>query len=335
MTTILTATKWTNQKFNSAEAKNWTSYADLNPSSASASPSSSPQPTPPVGAIVGAVIGGLVVIVGFIMIVIWITRRHHQQLASGGVVANGDSRLEHIRKISDTTVNSGLGSLTSGTLLVQRSGSGVAQMHNNYTSSSSLPFFQSPQRTFTSPARRESRSPPRPEEVITPYMLPPTNESPDKKQSNGEWPMFDPPNAPPQNSVRMEVFPSQTPTRRARYNPPAYSESDPASPVSRHHGQESIDSNFSTPDTSSQGSTMHIRPTHTPANSGSSLGHMPISSPLRTSMGTVYTSLSTRHTSIGGFSSQQGHGHSLGTRRSASRELRRQTQDSISPSDIA
>ena len=270
------------------------------------------------------------------MTVIWITRRHRQRLASGGVLANGDSRLEHLRKISDTTVDSGLGSLTSGTRLIQRSASGITQMHNNYTSSSSLPFFQSPQRTIASPVQQESQSPPRPEDVITPYTLPPTNESPDKKQSNGEWPVFDAPNAPPQNSVRMEVFPSQTPPRRARYNPPAYSESDPASPMSRHHGQGSIDSNLSTLDTSSQGSTMHnMRPTHTPANSGSSIGHMAFYSPLRTSRGTMHTSVSTRRTSIGAFSSQQGHGRSLGTRRSGSRELRRQTQDSISPSDIA
>ncbi len=278
--------------------------------------------------------------VAFAMIVIWITRRHHQRLVSGHVLANGDSRLAHLRKISDTTVDSGLGSLTSGTPLVQPSTSGGTRMNPNNSSASSLPFFQSLGRAIVPPARQESLSPPRPEEVITPYMLPPTNDSPDKKQSNGEWPVFDPPNAPPQNSVRMEVFPSQTPPRRARYNPPAYSEADPTSPTSptsRHHPQESFDGNLSTPDSSSQGSTIQIRPTHTLANSGSnsSMGYMATSSPLRASMGTIHTSISTVRTSIGAFSSQQGHGRSLASRRSGSRELRRQTQDSISPSDIA
>ena len=254
----MTATEWTNQRFNSSEARNWTSP-------------SSPTLTP-VGAIVGAVVGGLVVIVVFIIVVIWIIRRHRQRLASGGVLANGDS----LCKISETTVDSGLGSLTSGTRLIQRSASGITQMHNNYTSSSSLPFFQFPQRTIVSPARRERWSSSR----LTPYMLLPIHENPEKKQSNGECSLFGPPNAP-----------SQTLPRRASHNPPAYSEFDPALPMSRHHGQESLDSYLSTPDTGSQGSVM--RQTHTPANSGSS-------------MGTMHTSVSTARTRIGAFSLQQG-----------------------------
>ncbi len=319
---FLSATKWTSQKFNPSEAKQiqQSGHADLG------STSSSKKNSTPVGAIVGGVVGGLVVLGVFIALAIWILRRYRSPTEL--FLDGPDSRTTHIRKISDTTVTSGMTTSGGSTFTSVLPGmfrnhntNAAARMHNSSVSVSSLPFFNS-----GIAGELHQSSPPRqngtPEGVVTPFTLPPTNENPDKKQSNGEWPVFNSTNAP-HNLVRMEVTPSPNSTRRERYNPPAYSESVSGTTVSGttvpslHRVQVSMDStNYSVPESTVHGDTS-VRRTHTPVNSVSSMGHtMVVPSPLNTTFGTN--------------SSSQDHGVSI-----SERSWNPRRQDSFHASDIA
>ena len=207
-----------------------------------------------------------------------------------------NSQPAHMRKISDTTVTSGMTTSGASTFTSVLPGmfrnhntNAAARMHNSSVSVSSLPFFSSGiAGEHQSSAPRRNGTPTRPEGAVTPFTLPPTNENPDKKQSNGEWPVFNSTNASP-NLARMEVIPSLNSTRRERYNPPAYSESvsGTTAPGSLHRVQDSMDStNYSVPESTVNGGSS-IRRTHTPMNSDSSMGHtVVVSSPLNTSFGT-------------------------------------------------
>ena len=64
----------------------------------------------------------------------------------------------------------------------------------------------------------------RDETAVEPFRLAPTNNyNSDRKQTDGAYPVYDPPTAPP--AVRMEVQSTpQTPRGRTKYNPPAYTE---------------------------------------------------------------------------------------------------------------
>lgn len=341
-------TLWTNKKFNSADAKTiyQASHPDLSAPTSQSSSSSSSSPT---GAIIGGVIGGLVAIIVFIVLFVCIIRRHRGAMQNA---ARPDDRLAHMRKISDATVTSGNGTTLADSLslrpLVPPSSSSNVQRS---TSISSLPFFNSL-------IGRESRAamghipipqdpglPPL-EEVITPYTLPQMNDTPEKKHTDGEWPVFDQPSAPPQNTIRMTVIPSQTPPPKAnRYNPPAYSESDTTTPLtptmSRHHNQDSMDSTLSTPVASEASNSTVRRALHTPANSTSSSGHMPgIPNPVRASTSTfqtMQTSASTRRTSVGQVSMARGFARTLFTPRSRDTmdHAEERTEESFSPSEIA
>ena len=336
-----TATTWTNQRFNPSDAKQISdaSHPDL-PTTTSQSSSASK----PTGAIVGGIIGGLAVILSFIALSLYIIRRHRRPLQD---TTHSDERLAHMRKISDATVVSGnmtLADSSSVRPIVQTPS--ISNMQRS-ASISSLPFFNSLIGRDSRTAMRQTPAPQDPgvppiEEVITPYTLPPMNDVPEKKHSDGEWPVFDQPGAPPHNTVRMAVLPS-TPQRKTgtiRYNPPAYSESDTTTPLSptmsRHQGQDSIDSTLSTPLASEASDSTARRVVHTPANSGSSSSHMGISNPVRASTSTFHTlqtSISTRRTSVGAVSMPRAYGRSLFTSRS--RDTMTQTEESFSPSEIA
>ena len=109
------------------------------------------------------------------------------------------------------------------------------------TSIRSFPFFSSGGSTI-SPSVRQQSPPPfsmhRDETAVEPFRLAPNNFNPDRKQANGAYPVYDPPTAPP--TVRMDVQ-SITPTQggRTRYNPPAYTEPNNASPEAGGSGSPS------------------------------------------------------------------------------------------------
>lgn len=333
------ATTWTNQKFNAADAK--TIYEASHPDLPTATSQPSPSTSSPTGAIVGGVIGGLFIIGCFVTLSFCILRRRAK-----GNIAHPDDRLAHMRKISDTTVTSGNATLADSSLRQMDQTPSISNVQRS-TSISSLPFFSSLGRDSRAavmghtPAFQDPGLPPL-EEVITPYTLPPTNDTPEKKHTDGEWPVFDQPNAPPQNAVRMAVTPSPTPPRKTgtnRFNPPAYSESDTAtlSPMSRHQNQDSIDSTLSTPMATEASDT--VRRIHTPGNSGSSIGHMGILNPIRASTSTLQTSVSTRRTSVGQVSmARGGFVRTLFTTRSQdtmNNHADERSEESFSPSEIA
>lgn len=106
----------------------------------------------------------------------------------------------------------------------------------------SFPFFSSGGSTV-SPSVRQQSPPPvsmhRDETAVEPFRLAPTNNyNPDRKQANGAYPVYDQPTAPP--TARMDVR-STTPTQggRTRYNPPAYTEPNNASPEAGRSGSPS------------------------------------------------------------------------------------------------
>lgn len=329
-------TTWTGQIFSLSDAKTiyLASHPDLPATTATS------QDTPesmPVGAIVGGVIGGLVVICLFIAIFICLIRKNRKAMNGA---ANPDERMAHMRKISDTTVTSNNTTFadSSSTRPMLRTPSTNMQRS---TSISSLPFFSSLLGRDSRAAGAQTPGPQQPNipplsEFITPFTLPPTNDVPEKKITDGEWPAFDQPSAPPQNTVQMAVFPSQTPPRKTgtiRYNPPTYSESITTPTVSRHQPQDSTDSSLSTPLATEASDGTARRAFHTPANSGSSMGHMGVSNPRASTstFQTMQTSLSTTRTSVGQVSMARGYGRSLF--RPRSRET--MTEESFSPSEIA
>jgi hypothetical protein len=325
---ISTATTWPNQKFSPAEAKKiyQASHPDLPTSTSSSKPT-------PIGPIIGGVIGGVVFIALCIVFVVFLLRRHRRAMQN---LVHPHDTSAHSRKVSDTTVTSGNMTLFDSSFpgpSVQIPSSANVQRS---TSISSLPFFStligrdSRATLGHTPVSQDPGFPPI-EEVITPYTLPPTNDTPEKKHSDGEWPVFDQPSAPPQNAIRMSVTPSQTPHRKGgttRYNPPAYTESEAHTPtISRHQHQDSIDSGSSTP-VGTETDSIGRRGVHTPAHSGSSMAQMGMSTPVRASTSTFHTlqtSISTRRTSGGG-SMSRAHGRSIFTGRS---------RESFSPSEIA
>lgn len=295
LSSFLEATQWTAQKFNPSEARQiqQSGHADL-----SSSPPAKKKSTP-IGVIAGGVVGGLVVLAVFIGLAFWIKRRY--RTPTEPLFLDGqDAHATHVRQVSDSTFTSRMttsGGSTFTSVLPSMFRSQAARMHNTSVSVSSLPFFSSViaselhQSSSASPRQTNGSAPVRPENVVTPFTLPPTIDSPDKKQSNGEWPVFNSADTSP-NLVRMEVIPSVNNTRRERYNPPAYTESDLGSTrPSLHRIQESVDStSYSVAGSTIYGDTS-LQRTHTPVNSVSSMGHtVVVSSPVNTSFRTSSSS---------------------------------------------
>ncbi|KAF8972538.1 hypothetical protein BDZ97DRAFT_1752438 [Flammula alnicola] len=311
-------TKWPNGKFDATEAQQIASEG--HPDFVGGT-STAPKKSKNVGAIVGGVIGGVVVIGVAAAIALYMIRRQRQAVQSKA--APPGDMPGHMRSLSDlsTASNVKYTSLSSNALTTNPPTSPTIMTHN--TSVRSVPYMSSvvastaPYGTATPPPgpARQISPPPVPanrEDHIEPYTLPPTVDNPDRKQSNGAYVVYDPPSAPP--PMRMEISRPQTPTARARYNPPAYTESSPGGSSSQrtpHRGKQ--------PSTDSQHSLTSSRPDHSPNASGSGMANLvgqvgAINSPPREE------------------SRPSGHGRQV----SASRdEKRRPPEEGFSASDIA
>lgn len=228
---------------------------------------STPKKSKNIGAIVGGVIGGFLVIFFAVAAALHMLCRHRKLRVSGTSIME---KPTHIRSVSDATTGSNMNSagyttLTSSTPMVATNPPTSPTMLTHSSSiRSAIPGFMSsiagsiaPYGTPLPPQSQQIPPPPissNPEDLISPYILPPTI-NPDTKQANGAYPVFDPPNAPslPPNAMRVEGYRSVTPTQRARYNPPAYEESSGSSsgPPRHREKQPSIDTDISL--TSSRG----------------------------------------------------------------------------------
>ena len=133
----------------------------------------------------------------------------------------------HIRSNSDTNNGyTGYTSLSSSPM--QRLSSPMIRTHLTRASTSihSFPFFGSGGSSVSHTMRQQSPPPvamQRDETAVESFRLAPTNNyNPDRKQSDGAYPVYDPPTTP---TVRMEVqYTAQTPRGRTKYNPSAYTE---------------------------------------------------------------------------------------------------------------
>ena len=276
---------------------------------------------------------GIAIALAFFML-----RRQSKRLQAKSTAMEGnDGRPPHMRNISDSTMNSGMKSMTYTTLtssgpmmMTNPPTSPTIRTHN--TSEHSLPYstatpFSSPPPPLPRTSPSLSRSD-RTEDIIVPFVLPPTVDNPDRKQANGEYPVWDSPSAPPVNSniMRVQSSVTRTPTERARYNPPAYAESSPSrsgtgTPPRHNRGPGSSDTGHSV---RSNGVTQPSTPGHSPANSGSNIyAPMPMAIP-DVSAAPAYP--------MPGNTMSQGYGQQVGP---AADLKRRPTADSITGGDIA
>jgi hypothetical protein len=288
-----------------------------------------------IGAIVGGVIGGLVVIAAAAAIAFYILRRQRKP-ASSGTASSIIEKPNHMRSISDLTTNSALqGYTTLSSTPMNPPTSPTILTHN--TSVRSVPYFSSavestlPYGSASPPPGRQAASPPprNREDVIEPFTLPPANANvSDRKQTNGAYPVYDSPTAPPPTAMRMEITRPVTPTQRTRFNPPAYTESSPSHsgttspPPSRpiHRGKQGSTDTLQSL-TSSRSHGQRPTPAHSPNSSGSGMNNI---------MG--ITNPAIPNNQAGGSAVPQGHGRQV----SASRdEKRRPTEESFSARDIA
>jgi hypothetical protein len=173
---VPTATTWTEQYFNTTEAriKDLANYDDLPVSSSS---------SPPTGAIVGGIIGGLVIIASFIACV-WIIRR--QLGRATHIKARPNHLLGHTRKISDsTTPTLPAPSITS------------PPFSNYFVGHTTMGYTPASQDSDPLPA----------EERIIPFIQPP-NHTPERKlgHSDGAPPVFDQPSAPQRMTVPPPTY---------------------------------------------------------------------------------------------------------------------------------
>ncbi|KDR68768.1 hypothetical protein GALMADRAFT_256619 [Galerina marginata CBS 339.88] len=286
-----------------------------------------------VGAIVGGVIGGLVVIAAAAAVAFYMLRRQRQAPRPGPPHSISEKPL-HMRSISDVTTNSGFqqGYTTLSSTPLNHPASPTIMTHN--TSIRSVPYFSSvvgstvPHGTASPPPGRQAGSPPpaNREDIIEPFTSPPSNNHnhADRKQSNGAFPVYDPPTAPP---MRMEISRPITPTQRTRFNPPAYEESTPdrsgtGTPTRPPHRGKQPSSDT----THSMTSTGHAqRPAvdHSPNSSASGMANI---------VGQMGIAPSGAQT--GGNAIPQGHGRQASA--SVSRdEKRKPTEESFSARDIA
>lgn len=192
-------------------------------------------------------------------------RRQRQLTQSKGAPL---TRPDHMRSISDVTTGSNVKSVSYATLttspMATTNPPTSPTILTHSSSIRSIPFMSSmagstvPYGTASAPPPgRHTPTVPPPsnrEDFIVPFTLPPTSSNPDRKQANGA-PVYDPPNAPPPNALRMDIMRPVTPSQRARFNPPPYeaSSADGSSSGRPHHRgkQASTDTDYSL--TSSRG----------------------------------------------------------------------------------
>ena len=342
LTQRLATSQWTNQIFNAAQAQaiaNQSQSAkpalfhvgsdslilDLGHADLSNPAPPSHKKSTNVGAIVGGVIGGLAVIAIASAIAFYILRKHRN--SGAGAPVSLIEKPHHMRSISDVTTTSGMqGYTTLSSTPMNPPTSPTILTHQS--SIRSVPYFSSvvastvPQGTSSPPPLPTSSPPPRNrEDVIEPFTLPPSNVS-DRKQANGAFPVYDPPTAPPPAAIRnMEINRPATPTQRARYNPPTYSESTTGGPSNSssppptralHRGKQG--STDTLPSVTSHGQRQ--TPAHSPNSSASGMGN------IVGQMGIANSGTSTPPT----------HGRQV----SGSRDEKRQpTEDSFSARDLA
>ncbi|KJA21933.1 hypothetical protein HYPSUDRAFT_41541 [Hypholoma sublateritium FD-334 SS-4] len=259
-------TQWTDETFNTAEAKNIS--AEGIPDFVSGAPSTTHKKSN-VGPIVGGVLGGLIVLVGAAIVAFWMIRRHRK--VNHGVSAPMHIRPEHhARNMSE---------MSAASMLKLPEVGGYTQMPPTPASptmtSSMLSLNYFTRRSVASPppvSIRQTTPGPR-EDVIEPYSLPPTvdNFDRDRKRAHGPQPIYGNPSDPP--PMRVDSTRPQTPTR-GRFNPPPYVPSSPGSSSTgqrpRHlEKQPSTDTQHSL--TSSRNGGTH---THSPNASGSGMPSM-------------------------------------------------------------
>jgi len=322
-------TTWPNGKFDVSSAQTTANehHKDLTNSV------TAPKKSKNIGAIVGGVIGGLVVIGAAIAVAFYILRRQTKPVQPGSSHSLGE-KPAHGRSFSDLTTNSNNPYTTLSSTPMHPPTSPTILTHN--TSVRSVPFFSSvaastvPYGTASPPpVPRQAVSPPpaNREDFIEPFTLPPSNNG-DRKQANGAYPVYDPPSAPPQNTVRMDITRPVTPSQRARYNPPAYTESSPGASASGqnsrppHRGKQASTDTLQSVTSSRNHGT---RPTtdHSPNSSASGManivGQMGVANPPQNNQGS-------------GSTMPQGHGRQV----SGSRDEKvRPTEESFSARDIA
>ncbi|KAF9482363.1 hypothetical protein BDN70DRAFT_875114 [Pholiota conissans] len=219
-----------------------------------------------VGAIVGGVIGGLLVIVGAIAAALWMT--HRQRKASKEPTGIYEKHPGHMRSKSDLSTASNMKSNHGGYASLSTNAmsnpptSPTIMTHNS--SVLSMPFLSSVANstapygtTISSPppihSRQGALTPAPGPEHVEPYTLPPTVDNPDRKQSNGGFPIqvYDAPNAPPPAMMRIESTNAQPPPSRGRYLPPSYEYAQSSTGSSsgqrlpRHAKQDSTDTDHS------------------------------------------------------------------------------------------
>lgn len=186
-----------------------------------------PKKSKNIGAIVGGVIGGIVVICLAVGTAFWMLRRQRQLTQSEAALS---TRPDHMRSISDVTTGSNAKSIGYATLtsspMTNTNPPTSPTILTHSSSIRSIPFMSSiggsvaPYGTASaSPA--PGRQTPR-EDVIVPFTLPPTSSNPDRKHASGAPVVYDPPNAPPPNALRMDITRPVTPAQRTRFNPPPY-----------------------------------------------------------------------------------------------------------------
>lgn len=204
----------------------------------------------PIGAIVGGVIGGVLILLAAIIFAIYLIRRNSRpkSVTDPSPLLMNHTHLRSQSEVSNNMLTPNMSSPAGYTSLssspMHRSSPTIQTHDSSYapSTSRSFSFFRSGGSTISPSVRQQSPPPvsiPRDETAVEPFRLAPTNNyNPDRKQANGAYPVYDQPTALP--AVRMEVR-STTPTQggRTRYNPPAYTEPNNASPEAGGRGSPS------------------------------------------------------------------------------------------------
>ncbi|PPQ63554.1 hypothetical protein CVT24_004784 [Panaeolus cyanescens] len=258
-------TQWPNEQFSVSAAQQIDDkgHADLGTAPPPAKKSNN------IGPIVGGVIGGVVVIGAAVALAIYILRRNKSRNAANQnqMQHTGDSNMYgHMRSLSGATQKSDLTSgghiystLTSTPMFTNAPTSPTIQTHPA-SSVHSVPYLGSLMAGTASPPphpgniSRQHTPPVNREDIVVPYTEPPNGrEFSDRKHPGGPGIVYDSPDAPPPNvaAMRMEIIRPSTPPR-ARFNPPAYSETSPegsagpsATPRRLHGKKGSADTNHS------------------------------------------------------------------------------------------